>query len=329
MSLISNSGHDENGRYSGGRAGDQTGTEWALIPWYSRPWKCVLRHPDPTVRAKIAELGIKAAKNDLVGYNQSRRDTYWQHLKDSNYDPSQITVACEADCSSGVIGNVKAVGYILGIDALKNLKATYTGDMRKAFKTAGFLVLTEQKYLNGPDYLLEGDVLLNDGVHTATNVENGRYSGENSNIGSGSNNAKNNVSDGQKWLNSNYGDKILKYCGAKLDVDGSYGTKSRWAALAVWKDLMNRRYSAKLDPTNKNFYEACKKVASKATVSHGTQGTFTFLVQFILAAKGFYSGNMDALCGESLTAAIKSYQKAKGLAVDGYCGANTWYSLFN
>ena len=33
MSLISNSGHDENGRYSGGRAGDQTGTEWALIPW--------------------------------------------------------------------------------------------------------------------------------------------------------------------------------------------------------------------------------------------------------------------------------------------------------
>lgn len=44
MSLISNSGHDENGKYSGGKAGDQTGTEWALIPWYNRPWKCVLRH---------------------------------------------------------------------------------------------------------------------------------------------------------------------------------------------------------------------------------------------------------------------------------------------
>lgn len=43
--------------------------------------------------------------------------------------------------------------------------------MRKAFKAAGFLVLTESKYLNGPDYLLEGDVLLNDGAHTATNVE--------------------------------------------------------------------------------------------------------------------------------------------------------------
>lgn len=101
------------------------------------------------------------------------------------------------------------------------------------------------------------------------------------------------------------------------------------AALAVWKDLMNRRYGTKLDPTNKNFFESCKKVASKATVSHGTQGTFTFLVQFILAAKGFYFGNMDALCGDGLTAAIKSYQKSKGLEADGYCGANTWYALFN
>ena len=331
MSLISNSGHDENSRYSGGRAGDQTGTEWALIPWYSRPWKCVLRHPNSVVRAKIAELGIKAAKNDLIGYDQGQRDTYWQHLKASNYDPSQITIACEADCSAGVIANVKAVGYLLNIDSLKNLKATYTGDMRSAFRSAGFTILTDKKYLSGPDYLLAGDVLLNDGLHTATNIADGAKTGGNSNtnIGSGSNNAKNNVSDGQKWLNSNYGDKLLKFCGAKLSVDGDYGTKSRWAALAVWKDLMNRRYGTALDPTNENFYESCKKVASKATVSHGTQGTFTFLVQLILAAKGFYSGNMDALCGDGLTAAIKSYQKKKGLAVDGYCGANTWYSLFN
>ena len=47
--MISNCGHDENGRYSGGKAGDQTGTEWQVINWYSRPWKCVLRHPDAVV----------------------------------------------------------------------------------------------------------------------------------------------------------------------------------------------------------------------------------------------------------------------------------------
>ena len=153
--------------------------------------------------------------------------------------------------------------------------------MRSAFRAAGFTVLTDKKYLNGPDYLLAGDILLNDGLHTATNIADGAEAGGNStNTGSGSNSARNNVSDGQKWLNSNYGDKLLKFCGAKLSVDGDYGTKSRWATLAVWKDLMNRRYGTALDPTNaKTFFESAKKVASKATVSHGTQGTFTFLVQ--------------------------------------------------
>jgi len=47
---IANSGHDERGRYSGGKAGDQTGTEWAIINWYNRPWNCVLRHPNQKVR---------------------------------------------------------------------------------------------------------------------------------------------------------------------------------------------------------------------------------------------------------------------------------------
>ena len=42
MSLISNSGHDENGGYRGGKAGDQTGTEWYLRSWYDRPWNCVI-----------------------------------------------------------------------------------------------------------------------------------------------------------------------------------------------------------------------------------------------------------------------------------------------
>lgn len=157
MSLISNCGHDENGKYSGGKAGDQTGTEWALIPWYNRPWKCVLRHPDPNVRTKLAELSTKAAKNDLVGYCQAHRNSYWEHLMASNYDPSRITVACEADCSSGVIANVKATGYLLGINDLKNLNATYTGNLRSGLKAAGFEVLTDSKYLTGPDYLLAGD----------------------------------------------------------------------------------------------------------------------------------------------------------------------------
>lgn len=38
--MIANSGHDENGRYKNGKAGDQTGTEYAVIPWYNRSIRC-------------------------------------------------------------------------------------------------------------------------------------------------------------------------------------------------------------------------------------------------------------------------------------------------
>lgn len=72
--MISNCGHDERGKYSGGKAGDQTGTEWQVINWYNRPWKCVLRHPDAATRKLIAQMAKAAAVNNMVGYCQSHRD---------------------------------------------------------------------------------------------------------------------------------------------------------------------------------------------------------------------------------------------------------------
>ena len=171
--MISNSGSDERGRISGGAAGDQTGREWEIRPWYNRPWNCVLRHPDQKVREKIAELGEKAARNDKIGYDQNQRYTYWDLLVKAKYDPSKITVACESDCSAGIIANTKAVGHLLGITALRNIAATYTGNMRSAFKAAGFEVLTASKYLTSDKELLRGDILLNDKSHTATNLTDG------------------------------------------------------------------------------------------------------------------------------------------------------------
>ena len=176
--LISNCGHDENGRYSGGKAGDQTGTEWYIRDWYRYPsgWDCVLRLKNATYRKKNAELATRAAKNDLIGYDQYQRDTYWQHLKASNYDPSQITIACEADCSSGIVAHMKAIGYLYNNSTLKNCSATYTGNMRNWARNSGlFDILTDNKYINGSDYLMEGDILLNETHHVCTVVSNGRY----------------------------------------------------------------------------------------------------------------------------------------------------------
>ena len=172
--MISNCGHDERGKYSGGQAGDQKGNEWAVIPWYNRPWNYVLRHPDGAVRKKIVELARKAANNDMIGYDQGDRYSFWQQLEAVGYDPSKITVPCESDCSAGVAAVVKAVGYLMGKTKLQGVSIyCYTGNLRAALKTAGFEVLTASKYLASDKYLQAGDVLLYEGHHTAINLDDG------------------------------------------------------------------------------------------------------------------------------------------------------------
>lgn len=179
---ISNCGHDENNKYRGGKAGDQTGGEWRVRPWYNGRWNVVMRHPDLKVRRLIADMAKKAAENDLIGYDQSQRLTFWEHLKASGYKPENITIACEADCSSGVGAIVKGAGYRLGNDTLKNVSPSiYSGNERAALRNVGFKELCNSKYLTSDAYLLAGDVLINEGVHTAINLTNGKMTSISSN----------------------------------------------------------------------------------------------------------------------------------------------------
>ena len=180
MVKISNCGHDENGRYAGGKAGDQTGTEYQIMNWYSRPWLCVLRFNDAKIAAMIADMATKAARNNLIGYDQGTagnsndRYTFWQHLKASNYDPAQITIACESDCSASTAAIVKGAGYRLNNAKLKAVSIYLTTrNMRAAMKAAGAKVLTDSKYLTSGDYLKAGDILLNDNHHVAIAVTTG------------------------------------------------------------------------------------------------------------------------------------------------------------
>lgn len=180
MVKISNCGHDERGRYAGGKAGDQTGTEYQIMNWYSRPWLCVLRFNDAKIAAMIADMATKAAQNNLIGYDQGTagnsndRYSFWQHLKASNYDPAQITVACESDCSASTAAIVKGAGYRLNNAKLKAVSVYLTTrNMRAAMKATGAKVLTDSKYLTSGDYLKAGDILLNDNHHVAIAVTTG------------------------------------------------------------------------------------------------------------------------------------------------------------
>ena len=167
---ISNSGKDEHSGTKGGAAGDQTGHEWELRKWYNRPWTVILRYPDQAVALTIAKLGIAAALNDKIGYDQSQRGTYWKQLKKADYDPSKITTACGEDCTAGVSSNVRGAGYVHGIKALQDVPICTSRNMRAQFTKAGFIALTASKYLTSPKYLLPGDILLYENHHGATNI---------------------------------------------------------------------------------------------------------------------------------------------------------------
>ena len=171
--MIANSGHDENGKTSGGKAGDQTGTEWQVQAWYNRPWTHVIRF-EARIGRMIATLAEEAAANDLIGYDQGQRLTFWVELHSAGFHPAWIKKACEADCSAGVLAIVKAAGYLLGDEKLKAIPPSgYTGDMRNILTEAGAVCSTDPKYLTSDRYLARGDILLNEGHHTAINLSTG------------------------------------------------------------------------------------------------------------------------------------------------------------
>lgn len=241
VTVISNSGSDERGKSTGGKAGDQTGREWRVQNWYSSPWFCVLRYPDEEVRNTFARLARDAANNNMIGYDQSQRTSFWGQLEKSGYEPSKITTPCEADCSAGVVAIIKATGYQKCIKKLMDLpESLYTGNLRSYLVNAGFTCLTEEKYLKSDEYLLPGDVLLHDNKHTAFNLDRGAKAGGNETV---------NVDDitvlkkGIECYEARTFQRIINSLGIKdqdgrsLVVDGKYGGRSVFCARAFQRSV--------------------------------------------------------------------------------------------
>ena len=129
----------------------------------------------------IASLATDAAQNDKIGYDQGTkgntddRYSFWKQLTISEYYPKNIKTACETDCSNSTLSIVKAVGYLLDIDALKKVSIYgYTGNLESILLNTGlFKALRDSKYLKSDDNLYAGDILLCTGHHVTINVTDG------------------------------------------------------------------------------------------------------------------------------------------------------------
>lgn len=101
-----------------------------------------------------------------------------------------------------------------------------------------------------------------------------------------------------------------------LDVDGIVGPKT-WAALEAYKDC-------KLEATVEE--KEAEQVTSYPIVKSGSTGTYVKKAQELLNKHGA-SLNVDGDFGSLTLAAVKKFQKEKGLDVDGIVGPKTWAAL--
>lgn len=175
--LIGQASIDERGKITGGAAGNQSGSELNTRSWYANGWTLLIRPKSETAAKKMAAACRAGVANKHIGYDQSQRNTLREYAKLAGWDLSKIVDNCETDCSAFMAVCAEAAG----IDMRKTYtagNAPATFQMRAQWaKTGAFEMLTDAKYLTSPDYLLEGDVLVNESRHTVMVLSSGAKAG--------------------------------------------------------------------------------------------------------------------------------------------------------
>lgn len=161
---------DENGRATGGKAGDQTGKEVCIRSWYAKGWNVLLRPKRAELAEKSALACEAACANPNIGYDQGGRNTLYKNAKAVDFYLSWIATPSECDCSS--LMHVCAIAG--GANLIYGSNGHTTRTMVREFVNSGdYIKLTDSKYLTTDKYLQRGDILVKEGSHTVMVLDNG------------------------------------------------------------------------------------------------------------------------------------------------------------
>ena len=158
--MLGNASIDENGKSSGGKAGDQTGKEVCTRKWYlnKKGWR-LLRHRDPVKADLIAMAMERACANAHIGYDQYQRDTLLQKSASCGYDPGLVTSDCECDCSALVR---VCIAYAYGSDVVNTWRKGArwsTANMCSILLQTGDWLEMSASVAQTDKYVLRGDIL--------------------------------------------------------------------------------------------------------------------------------------------------------------------------
>lgn len=228
--LIGHASIDENGRASGGQAGDQTGKEVCVRSWYAGGWDLVLRPVSAVDAEKMAAACETLCKGDLVGYDQGQRNTLWDELERVGWDAAKLTAKCETDCSAFVSACARCAGIDVPRVALGGGKynAPVTQTMRGAFVSTGaFRALTEAKYLTGEAYLRRGDILVRESGHTAMVLGSGEQGAGAPAVAAPASGAKEVVASGKAHYRAKAFEGSYKCTAAALSLRDAAGSSAK------------------------------------------------------------------------------------------------------
>lgn len=242
-------------------------------------------------------------------YSQTLRKYCYTPYKDGRY---------YSDCSSSQCLTLSGIGL--------NIPDYNTVEMYQSSRFEKILVGIEKGHIKNPELLKVGDQLLFAGSDPTRPLRIGHVEGVYSIGGSRFDDI---VAKYQAFLNKNYKQLLVMYCGEVLEVDGDYGSKTRAASVAIWKYMYNKYYDGHLTPSNPYFYESSEEAAEDITNGEvAKHPTYGYILNGVLAGRGYKSVFGSSITAET-TAGILALQGDKSIPQTGRLSGETWKALFN
>ena len=301
--IIGHASQDERAKFSGGKAGDQTGKEVCTRSYYMHTKGWYALRPKSVAHANaIAKAMKQATNNPNIGYDQSGRLGIMSALKKYG-SLERIAIKTECDCSSLIRACIyQATGVDVG-----NFN---TGNEATVLVNSG--LFQKKISVTSSTTLYNGDVLVTKTKAHTVAVVSGRARSSTTTTTS----RIDTVKEVQNWANKNNN--------SGLSVDGGYGDKTKKALVKILQKELNQTYGAKLSVDGvfgQKTKEACP------TLKSGSKNDVVGVLQAFLICNGHTSAYLDKDYGNATVSAVKAYQKKKGLEADGIAGKNTFAKL--
>ena len=116
---------------------------------------------------------------------------------------------------------------------------------------------------------------------------------------------------------------ILNQYGYNLSVDGIFGSRTL-NAVRNFQQNNSLNVDGLVGP---NTWRTLFTLPPYPLLREGSRGAYVKFLQQLLESNLYPVGNIDGIFGTRTLSAVRQYQQANGLTVDGLVGNNTWASL--